>query len=206
MRGDGAPGGAQSCSRLRREARPSPGRARLPALRRGVLAGATWLFPLAPDRACECGAIRAPHRPAGSQRTARSGRRAGLRGPPSIRLTLSRIRRVAASRSIRRTSPEDALARAGRAEYKAAGIDVEKDLKEFLFEKRVSRLEHGAAHRNCCVGKPALARHPRPRRRRRAPHARRDRARRHGRSRERSPSRPRSSCPVLRGAYPGEGR
>ena len=47
---------------------------------------------------------------AGSQRTARSGRRAGLRGPPSARSTLLRARRVAASRPVSRTSPEDALA------------------------------------------------------------------------------------------------
>jgi hypothetical protein len=70
-------------------------------LHRGVLAGGRkWPFvPLTPDRACDCGAT-APHRPAGSQRTARNGRRAGLRGPPSARLTLSRARRVAASRSV----------------------------------------------------------------------------------------------------------
>jgi hypothetical protein len=50
---------------------------------------------------------------AGSQRTARSGRRAGFRSPPSTRLTSSRVRRVAASRSTPTTPRESAPCRAG---------------------------------------------------------------------------------------------
>ena len=91
-----------------RALRPMTLAARLPALRRGVLAGATWHFPLAPARACVRNTTLVLRRPASSSRTARSDRRAGSRGSPSARSTLLHARRAAASCSAIKTPHERA--------------------------------------------------------------------------------------------------